>query len=117
MPGNYQPRRIWLAMRAAEMSSYLERYLAGEREHVWDELVAVGAAAREGPLYADALAVARETMRRVRANIETLIPRLRRIGYDFGYSWIQPPWSEEFGWEQRKWYAERLRWAQEQPPI
>lgn len=67
------------------MSSYLERYLAGERERVWDELTALGAAVREEPVYADALAVVRETMRRVRTNIETLIPRLRQAGYTFGF--------------------------------
>jgi hypothetical protein len=44
--------------------SYLERYLTGEHEQVWAELVALGAAVRDEPLYSDALAVARETMRR-----------------------------------------------------
>jgi len=67
------------------LERYLERYLAGERERVWDELVALCAAVREEPVYADALAVARETMRRVRANIETLIPRLQQTGYTFGF--------------------------------
>ena len=66
------------------MATYLERYLAGEREAVWEELTAFGAAIREEPLFADAQAVARETMRRVRHNIELLIPRLRTLGYRFG---------------------------------
>lgn len=65
--------------------TYLERYLAGEHEQVWDELTALGAVVRQEPVYRDALAVARETMRRVRHNIETLIPRLRASGYAFGY--------------------------------
>lgn len=69
------------------MGAYLERYLRGECEAVWDELVALGAGVREEPLHSDALAVARETMRRARANIETLIPRLRELGYEFGYGW------------------------------
>ena len=68
--------------------SYLERYLAGDHEQVWAELVALGAAVRDEPLYPDALAVARETMRRVRWNIETLVPRLRDVGYEFGYGWL-----------------------------
>lgn len=68
---------------------YLDRYLAGEHEQVWAELVALGSAVREEPLYADALAVAHETMRRVRHNIETLIPRLEALGYVFGYGWVQ----------------------------
>jgi hypothetical protein len=67
-----------------EMPTYLDRYLAGEHEQVWDELMALGAAVREEPVYSDALAVARETMRRSRSNIETLIPRLDQAGYVFG---------------------------------
>src|SRR5262245_2042430 len=70
--------------------SYLDRYLAGEYEQVWAELVALDGVVREEPIYSDALAVARETMRRVRWNIETLIPRLIAIGYQFGYGWVQP---------------------------
>jgi len=69
------------------MPSYLDRYLSGENEQVWDELIALGAAVREEPLYFDALAVARETMRRVQHNLELLIPRLRDLGYAFGYGW------------------------------
>jgi hypothetical protein len=72
------------------MATYLERYLAGEYERVWDELQALGAAVREEPLHADARAVARETMRRVRHNIQALIPRLEERGYAFGYRWLMP---------------------------
>jgi hypothetical protein len=72
------------------MGAYLDRYLSGECQPVWDELVGLGAAVREEPLYSDALEVACETMRRARANIETLIPRLVMIGYRFGYGWLQP---------------------------
>jgi hypothetical protein len=72
------------------MSSFLERYARGEHEQVWAELVALGAAVREEPVYADALAVAHETMRRAHCNIEMLIPRLVAVGYQFGYGWVQP---------------------------
>jgi hypothetical protein len=65
------------------MVSLLDRYRAGEYEKVWDELVAYGAAVREEPLLSDALTVARETMRRVRANIEVLVQRLDAAGYVF----------------------------------
>ncbi len=65
------------------MPTYLDRYLAGEHEQVWDELLALGAAVREQPLYADALAVARETMRRARFNVETIVGKLRKNGYIF----------------------------------
>src|SRR5690348_14284279 len=75
------------------MPTYLDRYLAGEYEQVWAELVALGPAVRTEPVYADARAVAHETMCRVRHNIETLIPRLREIGYQLGYDGI--PVSDE----------------------
>lgn len=65
------------------MPTYLERYLAGEREAVWTELMAVGPSVRDEPLYSDARAVARETMRRARANVETLSARLTALGYRF----------------------------------
>jgi hypothetical protein len=65
------------------MPNYLERYLAGEHEPVWAELQALGAGVRKEPLLTDAFAVAHETMRRVRRNIETLLPRLEAMGYRF----------------------------------
>ncbi|MGZ3680588.1 MAG: hypothetical protein ACXWQR_18935 [Ktedonobacterales bacterium] len=67
-------------------ATFLERYVAGEHEQVWAELVALGAAVRQEPLHADALAVARETMRRARQNVLLLIRRLREVGYRFGYA-------------------------------
>jgi hypothetical protein len=66
------------------MTSYLDRYLAGEHEQVWRELTRLGEQASTGAVQADARAVARETMRRARHNIEVLIPRLHRAGYAFG---------------------------------
>ena len=66
------------------MGQYLERFLTGECQPVWDELLAQGAAIRQEPLESLAWAVAQETMRRVRHNIELLIPRLRALGYRFG---------------------------------
>jgi hypothetical protein len=101
----------------SDSGTYLDRYLRGEHEQVWDELVALGAAVREEPLYSDALAVARETMRRARHNIETLIPRLVRVGYLFGYGWLQPPSFMHFGWNEREWYRMSLEWVRKQPPI
>lgn len=97
--------------------TYVERYLAGEYEPVWAELQALGEAIREEPLYSDALAVARETMWRVRENLETLIPRLVAIGYQFGYGWVQPPASEPFGWRLREAYRSMLVGAKAEPPI
>ena len=67
------------------MASYLDRYQQGEREQVWQELTALGDQVYEERLYADAYAVATETMRRARQNIELLIARLRKLGYAFEF--------------------------------
>jgi hypothetical protein len=49
---------------AEYLDRYLDRYLAGEHEDVWAELMSLGAQVRERSLLDDATAVARETMRR-----------------------------------------------------
>jgi hypothetical protein len=86
----------WVAVAASDTekgwamaakASYLEHYLAGDCEQVWADLQVLGSATRIEPLHADALAVARETMRRVRHNLELLIARLQTIGYSFGDEW------------------------------
>jgi hypothetical protein len=66
------------------MPTYFERYQQGEHRQVWAELIALGEQVRREPLYSDAGAVAQETMRRVRTNVETLVARLHRIEYRFG---------------------------------
>lgn len=66
------------------MPTYLDRYLQGEHEQVWAELLEQGAAIHQEPLLSDALAVTRETMKRTRYNIEQLILRLNTLGYVFG---------------------------------
>jgi hypothetical protein len=63
--------------------SYLSRYQQGESENAWNELLALGSRVRAEPVYSDAVAVARETMRRARHNLNLLIPRLRAVGYEF----------------------------------
>jgi hypothetical protein len=65
------------------MPTYLQRYLDGEHEAVWAELTALGPAIRQEPLASDARGVARETMTRARANVETLVARLTALGYQF----------------------------------
>ena len=64
-------------------ATFLERYQAGERVPVWDELMALGEGVRAEPYLADAEAVAAETMRRARHNVELLIRRLADMGYRF----------------------------------
>lgn len=51
---------------------------------MWDELLAHGDAVRNLPFRDDAEAVARETMLRVRRNVENLVAGLKRHGFEFG---------------------------------
>jgi hypothetical protein len=62
---------------------YLDRYLAGQREAVWDELIGLGDRVQRGPLLLDARAVCREVVGRARYNIELLFNRLVKLGYQF----------------------------------
>ena len=58
---------------------------------MWADLAALGEKVREPAVLEDARAVARETMRRARKNVEILIPRLREIGYRFQAEPLEPP--------------------------
>ena len=60
-----------------------DRYMAGERCEAWQGLQALGEEVRAEPHAADALAVAYETMRRVDANVRTVVERLSKLGYRF----------------------------------
>jgi len=72
-----------LAVEANGPKPRLDRYRAGERARVWGELLALGAGIRGELILPDAVAVARETMRRCRANIERLAERRRSMRYQF----------------------------------
>jgi hypothetical protein len=75
---------------------FLARYYAGEHAQVWAELQALGASVRAEPNYGDARAVARETMRRVRRDIELLLARLDTLGYTFyadPAAYTEAPWG------------------------
>lgn len=76
-------------------TGFLERYERGDHAAVWDELRALGDQIRQPPLHADALAVARATMRRVRHNLELLIPRLQHLEYAFGAGFFDDMSPEE----------------------
>jgi hypothetical protein len=65
------------------MPTFLERYVSGECVEVWDDLASLGESVRHEFYYADAVAVATETMRRARHNVELLIQRLADAGYRF----------------------------------
>lgn len=70
-------------LRATAPLPLFERYLAGEHEQVWADLVSLGEAVRTDAHAADALAVAYETMHRVEQNVRTLVSRLEGLGYSF----------------------------------
>jgi hypothetical protein len=65
------------------MPALFDRYQRGDHLGVWDELHSMGARVRDAGVYEDAEAVARETVRRARANFETIIQRLDAMGYRF----------------------------------
>jgi hypothetical protein len=65
------------------MSHWQERYLAGDHLRVWTEMTSSGPLLRQEPDWEDAAAVARETMRRARVNVERLIELLPATGFEF----------------------------------
>jgi hypothetical protein len=69
--------------RQLPASDWLDLYLAGERERVWQAMLSWGPDIRGEDPVRSAEAVARETMNRVRANVETLVARLQELGYEF----------------------------------
>ncbi len=86
------------------MTELYDRYQKGYHQEVYDELLAMHEGVFGEDIYEDALLVARAIMRRVRYNIELLIPRLHEIGYQFGKGGFweefspeeQPPFSPIF---------------------
>jgi hypothetical protein len=69
--------------KSIDPGSLLRRYQAGEHEAVWADMMALGTEVRKSPYAEDAWAVARETMRRARHNVELIIRRLDQLGYQF----------------------------------
>ena len=66
------------------MPELFDRYQKGFYQEVYDELLLMQAHTFEEPIYEDAKMVAREIMKRVRYNLELIISRLHRMGYEFG---------------------------------
>lgn len=62
----------------------LDRYRNGEHREVWQDLMHLGSAVRHELYYNDVKEVAEETMKRARHNVETIIPKLDKLGYQFG---------------------------------
>lgn len=101
--------------------TYLERYCSGAYQTVWDELVALGSDVRVEPIYADACAVAQETMRRVRQNIEILVSRLSHSEFIFGYNHLQQRFFKQvtgaFSDGEKRSYYDFFCWMRRQPPV
>jgi hypothetical protein len=78
-------------------NSLLQRYIKGEHCEVWRDLVALGAAVRSDQHYKDAVEVAAETMKRARQNVESIIVRLEKLGYEFTSREPEPPITATMG--------------------
>jgi len=61
----------------------LRRYESGEHAAVWADMMALGPRVREAPHRDDAWAVACETMRRARHNVELIVRRLDQLAFSF----------------------------------
>jgi hypothetical protein len=83
LPRDRHARVEHLRERAGGQLPRFDRYLAGEYQQVWKELVDAGDAVRQDALAADAFAVAYETMERVNENVHRLVERLAGLGYCF----------------------------------
>jgi hypothetical protein len=73
------------------MSSWVERYVNGQHESVWDEVVALGPRASDPDFAPEVHALARETMKRALRNVEALKSLLPSIGWRFRFPMTGPP--------------------------
>jgi len=81
------------------MPGQYDRYQQGFYQEIYDEFLAMQEHVFESPTYEEALLVARAIMKRVRYNIELLIPRLHLMGYHFGEGFSEGA-EEVVYWEQ-----------------
>jgi hypothetical protein len=75
------PRRPYIDL-------YRDRLYRGE--WCWSDLFRLGPLEADTPLWEDAYAVARETMRRARHNVELIVEHLNLHGYLFGFPHEEP---------------------------
>jgi len=69
--------------KALMVDTYVSQYQLGRYSDTWTTLIALGARVQDQDIRGDATAVARETMKRVRHNVEIIYQRLQDIGYQF----------------------------------
>ena len=86
-----------------EVNPLLDRYLRGDRIHVWSELVQLG-----GSIGRDAESVVEEVGRRIRHNVVMLTERLLGMGYQFyrqegGYRFADAESLAQLEEAQRNW--------------
>jgi hypothetical protein len=65
------------------MATFYERYSNGERLAVWDQLYGLEDRVNDDQYLADAQAVAAETMKRARHNVEMILVKLDTLGFQF----------------------------------
>lgn len=79
---NLRTNELFARIRSTLMS-LLSRYVAGECEEVWQELVQTDVGTEDNSYLEDVLAVVRETARRGKENLRSIHARLVDAGYDF----------------------------------
>lgn len=75
-------------------TSFIERYVAGEHQEVWQDLLGFEGKVHDEPLHSQAYIVIYETMQRARYNVATLGTRLQALDYQFAFQ----PWEK---WDKR----------------
>ena len=78
----------------ATQQPLFSRYLSGEHEDVWK---ALGTGVAPSALLGEAQLIAIETMRRIRRNLDLLVPRLRAEGFAFAHR-LKPEGDD--GWSR-----------------
>lgn len=82
-PKSSKKLTVFAAPQDIAADRLLERYLQGEHERVWEDLIRLGAAVRHKPYREPAEAVCREMVRRSRENLCTLFAKLHEMDFEF----------------------------------
>ncbi len=99
LPDDPKERFEMLRESAGGGLPFYERYVAGERTEVWNELVEMGEQIPSIEHAADALAVAYATMDRAARNINLLVDRLNMLHYEFA----NPAWEKPSPDSRKEW--------------
>jgi hypothetical protein len=80
------------------MSTFHQRYQAGDYINVWNEIRALGADVRSSTYREDVTRVVTETANRIRHNVDLLVERLQNDGYQFAW-----PGNEHYETDRSRW--------------